>query len=67
MHNNELTLLDFETIHDEIVKITPKGIMTATGREVEIDIIACATGFHVSYTPHLFVLVSISVTDELNF
>ncbi|KAH6699806.1 cyclohexanone monooxygenase [Leptodontidium sp. MPI-SDFR-AT-0119] len=47
-----LILPHVETIHDEIVKITPKGIMTATGREVEIDIIACATGFHVSYTPH---------------
>ncbi len=39
-------------VHDAIVKITPKGIMTSDGTEHEVDIIACATGFHVAYLPH---------------
>ena len=40
------------TVHDEIVKVTPKGIVTADGVEHEVDFLACATGFHVAYLPH---------------
>jgi cation diffusion facilitator CzcD-associated flavoprotein CzcO len=36
----------------EVVKITPTGIVTADGREIGVDIIACATGFNVQYLPH---------------
>ncbi|RVX71029.1 hypothetical protein B0A52_03394 [Exophiala mesophila] len=40
------------TVHEEIVKITPTGLVTASGQEVNVDIIACGTGFETSYVPH---------------
>ncbi|OQV00810.1 hypothetical protein CLAIMM_06258 [Cladophialophora immunda] len=40
------------TIHEEIARITPTGLVTSSGKEVEVDIIACGTGFYVSYVPH---------------
>jgi len=39
-------------VHEEIIKVTPQGILTADGAEHEVDILACATGFHVQYLPH---------------
>jgi cation diffusion facilitator CzcD-associated flavoprotein CzcO len=41
------------SVFDEIVKITPTGLITKSGQEIEVDIIACGTGFEVSYVPHL--------------
>lgn len=41
-----------KVIHDEIVRFTENGIVTATGEELDFDIIACATGFKIAYTPH---------------
>jgi hypothetical protein len=35
-----------------ILRITPNGILTKTGVEYEADIIACATGFDIQFTPH---------------
>ncbi|OAP58396.1 hypothetical protein AYL99_07486 [Fonsecaea erecta] len=40
------------TIHEEIERVTPTGLVTSSGKEVEVDIIACGTGFYVSYVPH---------------
>jgi len=37
---------------ESIVKITPEGVLTADGTEHKVDILACATGFHVQYLPH---------------
>jgi cation diffusion facilitator CzcD-associated flavoprotein CzcO len=36
----------------DIVKITADGVLTVDGVEHKLDILACATGFHVQYTPH---------------
>ncbi|EXJ70263.1 uncharacterized protein A1O5_06331 [Cladophialophora psammophila CBS 110553] len=47
-----LTQDHVSVIYDEIVQITPKGIFTASGSDLEFDIIACATGFYTSYRPH---------------
>lgn len=45
---------DVTTLHDEIVKITPTGLVTASGKEVHVDIIACGTGFDTAIIPHLY-------------
>lgn len=46
-------LTDVSTVHDEIVRITPTGLVTASGQEIEVDFIACGTGFETAYVPHL--------------
>jgi hypothetical protein len=50
---DESALPDVSTVHEEIVQITTTGLVTASGKEVEIDIIACGTGFETAYVPHL--------------
>ncbi|OAP62021.1 hypothetical protein AYL99_04224 [Fonsecaea erecta] len=44
------------TVHEEIVQITPKGLLTASGQEIEVDIIACGTGFETAYVPHFKII-----------
>ncbi|RYP07695.1 hypothetical protein DL764_002357 [Monosporascus ibericus] len=39
-------------IKDEIETFTEDGIMTKDGRRFPLDLIVCATGFDVAYTPH---------------
>ncbi|KFZ16841.1 hypothetical protein V502_04873 [Pseudogymnoascus sp. VKM F-4520 (FW-2644)] len=41
-----------ELVQDEISSFTEKGIRTKDGTEREFDIIACATGFDIAFTPH---------------
>ncbi|KAJ9613307.1 hypothetical protein H2200_003249 [Cladophialophora chaetospira] len=49
----ETLILDHvNVVHDEIVRFTETGLVTASGNELEFDIIACATGFKIAYTPH---------------
>ncbi|KIX10029.1 uncharacterized protein Z518_01110 [Rhinocladiella mackenziei CBS 650.93] len=49
----ETLILDHvKVVHDEIVRFTETGLVTASGEEMDFDIIACATGFHIAYTPH---------------
>ena len=38
-------------VFDEIDRITPTGLRTVTGEHVEVDILACATGFNIQYQP----------------
>ncbi|RDW76197.1 hypothetical protein BP5796_07018 [Coleophoma crateriformis] len=47
-----------ELVQDEISHFTEKGIQTMDGKEREFDIIACATGFDIAFTPH-FKLVGV--------
>ncbi|KIX04808.1 uncharacterized protein Z518_05679 [Rhinocladiella mackenziei CBS 650.93] len=44
------------TIHDEIVKVVSEGLIDATGRLHEVDMIVCVTGFDVSFKPSFKVL-----------
>ena len=37
---------------DDIARVTDTGLETVTGEHIEIDILACATGFFVQYQPH---------------
>ncbi|KIW82108.1 hypothetical protein Z517_05135 [Fonsecaea pedrosoi CBS 271.37] len=39
-------------VHDEIVRFTETGLVTASGEQLDFDLIACATGFDIAYTPH---------------
>ncbi|EXJ66388.1 uncharacterized protein A1O5_10540 [Cladophialophora psammophila CBS 110553] len=39
-------------VFDDIVKVTPEGVVTSDGTEHKVDILACATGFYVAYLPH---------------
>ncbi|KAK4494990.1 hypothetical protein PRZ48_014346 [Zasmidium cellare] len=47
-----LTKENVEVVWGEIQKVTEKGVVTSAGHELEIDILACATGFDVQYLPH---------------
>lgn len=38
-------------VSEDIECITPKGIKTADGKEYEVDVVVCATGFDVSQRP----------------
>lgn len=37
---------------DDIAKVTETGLQTVTGEHIEVDVLACATGFYVQYQPH---------------
>jgi hypothetical protein len=53
------------TVHEEIKSITSTGIVTSSGKEVDVDIIACGTGFEVSYVPHLYFALILLVFNLL--
>jgi hypothetical protein len=38
-------------VRDPILRIEPKGVVTADGKLHEIDVLACATGFHTAAPP----------------
>ncbi|EMC92455.1 hypothetical protein BAUCODRAFT_38521 [Baudoinia panamericana UAMH 10762] len=37
---------------NDITRVNSTGIRTAAGDQIDVDILACATGFYVQYTPH---------------
>jgi cation diffusion facilitator CzcD-associated flavoprotein CzcO len=41
---------------DDIARVTPTGIETVTGKNIELDVLACATGFYVQYQPHFKII-----------
>ncbi|KAL2848871.1 hypothetical protein BJY01DRAFT_246095 [Aspergillus pseudoustus] len=43
-------------VYDTITEFTPNGIKTIDGKEHEFDLIICATGFDVAFTPHIDVI-----------
>ena len=52
-------------VFDEIEKITPTGLQTVTGEHVEVDVLACATGFDIQFRPH-FELVGLDGRSMLD-
>jgi cation diffusion facilitator CzcD-associated flavoprotein CzcO len=40
-----------EVVLDSIAEITPNGIRTVDGKEHQVDVIVCATGFDVCWKP----------------
>jgi cation diffusion facilitator CzcD-associated flavoprotein CzcO len=51
-----LTRPNVSTVHEEIVRIKPHGLVVASGKEIQVDILACATGFEVAYVPHFTII-----------
>lgn len=45
-----------EPVYEEIVSICSNGLHTADGKFHEVDIIVCATGFDMAWTPHFELL-----------
>lgn len=46
-------VLDVTFVHQGVAKFTQRGLETNDGSEYEFDLIACATGFRISYVPPL--------------
>ncbi|OAL33748.1 hypothetical protein AYO20_06924 [Fonsecaea nubica] len=40
-----------ETVHQEIAKVVPEGVLGADGTLYPVDIIICATGFNIAFSP----------------
>lgn len=47
-----LTKDNVETIHESVVRLTETGVVDESGREHQVDVVVCATGFDTSFTPH---------------
>jgi len=47
-----LILPNVNCVFDGISRIIHDGVQTVDGKVHEVDIIACATGFHIQYLPH---------------
>ncbi len=39
------------TVHEEIEKVVPEGLVDGSGKLHKVDIIACATGFNIAFAP----------------
>jgi hypothetical protein len=39
------------TVHTEIAKVVPEGVIDSSGQLHEVDILACATGFNLAFIP----------------
>lgn len=50
---NADTLTDVTRVHDEIAKVVPKGVIDASGKLHEVDILICATSFNIAFAPPL--------------
>jgi hypothetical protein len=53
-------------VYDEISRVTPDGIIDGAGTLHQVDIIACATGFNLAFTPRFELrgIGNISIADE---
>jgi cation diffusion facilitator CzcD-associated flavoprotein CzcO len=51
-----LTKENVNVITESVVKFTEKGVVDESGTEHEVDVVICATGFDVSFTPHFEVI-----------
>jgi cation diffusion facilitator CzcD-associated flavoprotein CzcO len=47
-----LTKENVEVITESVAKFTEHGIVDESGNEHKADVVICATGFDVSFTPH---------------
>ncbi|KAF4343941.1 hypothetical protein FBEOM_2098 [Fusarium beomiforme] len=49
-------------VFEGVSRFTPNGLVTSEGKEFDFDLIACATGFDISYTPHFQITGTDGVT-----
>ena len=54
------------TVHHEIQRIVPEGIIDSSGQLHEVDILACATGFNLAFIPRFEVrgVNGVKMSDE---
>lgn len=45
-----------QVVHDSVVRFTKDGIVDGSGTEHKVDVVICATGFDVSFTPRFEVI-----------
>ncbi|KAF5720947.1 sterigmatocystin biosynthesis monooxygenase stcW [Fusarium mundagurra] len=55
-----------KVVFEGVSKFTPTGLVTSEGKEFDFDLIACATGFDISYTPHFQItgINGVTMKDE---
>jgi len=46
---------DVTTVHQEISKVVPEGLVGEDGTLYPVDILVCATGFNLAFAPSLYV------------
>lgn len=51
-----LTQPNVQHVYDEISHCTANGLVTADGVEHKVDVIICATGFHIPFQPHFEII-----------
>ncbi|KAF2713478.1 cyclohexanone monooxygenase [Pleomassaria siparia CBS 279.74] len=56
------------TVHKEIVKIVPEGVVDDSGKVHKFDMLICATGFNLAFAPRFGVygVNGVSMADEFN-
>ncbi len=47
-----LTKENVEVVTQSVVRMTEEGVVDESGIEHKVDVVICATGFDVSFTPH---------------
>ena len=55
------------TVHEEIQKIVPEGLLDTLGKLHKVDIIACATGFNIAFAPPFEVIGTNGVSMKEEF
>src|SRR4051812_25046426 len=45
-----------QVVTESVSKLTEKGVVDESGNEYEVDVVICATGFDVSFSPHFDVI-----------
>ncbi|EXM21472.1 hypothetical protein RAB80_010040 [Fusarium oxysporum f. sp. vasinfectum] len=55
-----------KVIFEGVSRFTATGLVTSEGKEFDFDLIACATGFDISYTPHFKItgIDGVTMKDE---
>lgn len=51
-----LTLPNVTTLYGEITHVTPEGVVTEDGKQHDLDVLICATGFDTSFKPRFPVI-----------
>ncbi|KAJ4288943.1 hypothetical protein N0V90_011285 [Kalmusia sp. IMI 367209] len=56
------------TVHREITRVVPEGVIDSSGKLHKVDILACATGFNLAFTPRFEVrgVNGVEMADEFN-
>lgn len=56
------------TVHNELVKVVPEGVIDDSGKLHKVDILVCATGFNLAFAPRFEVrgINGVTMADEFN-